>query len=48
MASAAISILGDQDRWHAMSTLAALDARERFGMDAIVGQYEAFYRQALT
>jgi N-acetyl-alpha-D-glucosaminyl L-malate synthase BshA len=48
MANAAISILGDPERWRAMSTLAAADARERFAMDAVVGQYEAFYRQALS
>jgi len=48
MARAAIALLGDADRWHAASTLAAADARERFAMDAVVGQYEAFYRQALS
>jgi hypothetical protein len=31
-----------------MSALAAADARERFAMDAVVGQYEAFYRHALS
>ena len=30
-----------------MSTLAASDARERFSMDAVVAQYEEFYRYAL-
>lgn len=48
MASAAISILGDAERWRAMSALAATDARERFAMDAVVAQYEAFYHQALS
>ena len=48
MASAAVSILGDADRWRAMSTLAARDARERFAMDAVVAQYEAFYHRALS
>jgi len=48
MANAAVSILGDSDRWRAMSTLAAADARERFSMDAVVGQYEAVYRRALS
>lgn len=43
MAQAAIGILRDRDRWAAMSTLAALDARERFSEEAIVGQYEALY-----
>jgi len=31
-----------------MSTLAAQDARERFSLDAIVGEYEAFYEYALS
>jgi N-acetyl-alpha-D-glucosaminyl L-malate synthase BshA len=48
MARAAIALLSDPGRWQAASTLAAADARQRFSMDAVVGQYEAFYRQALT
>ncbi|MFI5256962.1 MAG: N-acetyl-alpha-D-glucosaminyl L-malate synthase BshA [Gemmatimonadales bacterium] len=48
MAQAAIELLGDADRWHAASTLAAADARERFSMDAVVGQYEEFYGNALS
>ena len=44
MASAAVGILRDSDRWHAMSQLAASDARARFGIDEIVAQYEAFYQ----
>lgn len=48
MARAALSILGDPDRWHAMSERAAADARERFAMDDIVAQYEAFYAYALA
>ena len=44
MARAAVGILQDGDRWHAMSQLAASDARLRFGIDAIVAQYEAFYQ----
>lgn len=47
MAAAAIAILRDRDRWHAMSTRAAADARERFGIDQIVAQYEAFYESRL-
>jgi N-acetyl-alpha-D-glucosaminyl L-malate synthase BshA len=47
MARAAIDLLGDQARWQAASTLAAADARERFSMDAVVAQYEEFYRDAL-
>ena len=48
MAAAATAILRDRDRWEAMSTLAARDARARFGLDDIVEQYEAFYDLALT
>jgi len=45
MAEAAIGILRDRERWHAMSQRAARDARERFSEDAIVGQYEALYNR---
>ena len=48
MARAAIELLGDPERWRAFSTLAAADARDRFGMDAVVAQYEKFYRDALA
>lgn len=48
MARAAVALLSDSDRWQAASTLAAADARERFAMDAVVGQYEEFYRQSLS
>lgn len=44
MATAAVPILRDKERWHAMSQLAARDARERFGIQEIVAQYEAFYQ----
>ena len=47
MASAAITLLGDEARWRAASTLAAADARARFGMDAVVEQYESFYARVL-
>ena len=47
MARAAIALLGDRDRWMAASTLAAADARERFGLEEIVAQYESFYLRAL-
>jgi glycosyltransferase involved in cell wall biosynthesis len=47
MARAAIALLGDEDRWHAASTLAAADARERFGLEQVVARYEAFYADAL-
>jgi len=48
MASAAVGILRDRDRWQAMSALAARDARERFAIDDVVEQYESFYDLALT
>jgi N-acetyl-alpha-D-glucosaminyl L-malate synthase BshA len=48
MANAAIAILRDQDRWDAMSMLAAADARERFSLEAIVAEYEAFYEYSLS
>jgi glycosyltransferase involved in cell wall biosynthesis len=46
MAAAGVRILGDADRWRAMSTAAAADARVRFGQDAVVSQYEALYQRA--
>ena len=48
MARAAVEILRDPNRWAAMSATAAEDARARFGLDEIVGQYEALYRDALA
>jgi L-malate glycosyltransferase len=48
MANAAIGILRDRDRWQAMSSLAARDARERFALEDVVEQYESFYDLALT
>jgi N-acetyl-alpha-D-glucosaminyl L-malate synthase BshA len=48
MSEAAIAILSDQDRWTAMSTLAAADARERFSLDAVVAEYEKFYEYTLA
>ena len=47
MARAAIGFLGDEDRWRAASTLAAADARDRFSLEQVVAQYEAFYADAL-
>ena len=47
MAHAAASLLADPSRWHAASQLAAADARARFGQEAVVAQYEAFYHRAL-
>jgi len=47
MAAAALTILQDPARWSAMSKLAILDSRQRFSLDAVVGQYEALYRRSL-
>lgn len=47
MAAAATAILGDDARWRAMSDAAAADARARFALTDVVGQYEALYRRAL-
>jgi N-acetyl-alpha-D-glucosaminyl L-malate synthase BshA len=47
MARAAIDLLSDDDRWHAVSTRAAADARKRFSLDQVVRQYEDFYVDAL-
>jgi N-acetyl-alpha-D-glucosaminyl L-malate synthase BshA len=47
MADAALSILRDRGRWDRMSNAAAADARARFGLDEIVGRYEALYSDAL-
>ena len=47
MARAGIRYLADDEHWRAASQLAAADARERFSMDEVVGQYERFYRRSL-
>ena len=47
MSRAAIAILTDEARWQAASTTAAADARQRFALDNVVGQYESFYQRAL-
>jgi L-malate glycosyltransferase len=48
MARAATTVLGDEELWSTMSARAAADARARFGLDEVVGQYESFYRRALN
>lgn len=48
MGDAAVGILSNRDRWRAMSTLAAADARERFSLDEIVAEYEKFYEFTLA
>ena len=47
MARAAVRLLTDEERWRATSTLAAADARARFSLEQVVGQYEDFYLDAL-
>jgi N-acetyl-alpha-D-glucosaminyl L-malate synthase BshA len=47
MAEAAVAILGDRERWEAMSVAAAADARARFALTDIVARYEALYTRAL-
>ncbi len=48
MSAAAIEILADRDRWEAMSQCGASDARERFSLETIVAEYEAFYEYTLA
>ncbi len=48
MARAAVALLGDPGRYAAASALAARDARERFGLEEVVAQYESFYIRALN
>jgi len=48
MAREGIAILADPQRWSAMSTAAAADARDRFSLDAVVAQYEALYERTLA
>ena len=47
MAAAAIRLLREPDRWRAASALAEQDARARFAMDAVVGQYEELYERQI-
>jgi glycosyltransferase involved in cell wall biosynthesis len=48
MAAAAVAVLTDPGLWLAASALAQIDARARFGMDEVVGQYEALYGRMIT
>ena len=47
LSAAATEILGDPEKWRAMSELGAADARARFSEDAIVPLYEEIYRKAV-
>lgn len=48
MAAAAVEVLADADRWRAMSRAARQSAVERFGVEAIIPQYEAYYERILN
>jgi len=48
MATRALELLRDRDKWKAMSDLGAADARARFSQDEIVSQYEQMYTTSLT
>jgi N-acetyl-alpha-D-glucosaminyl L-malate synthase BshA len=48
MADAALELLENRPRWDAMSAIAAADARERFALNNVVADYEAFYQYALS
>ncbi|HVF38433.1 MAG TPA: N-acetyl-alpha-D-glucosaminyl L-malate synthase BshA [Gemmatimonadaceae bacterium] len=48
MSAAALDILGDKDKWNAMSRLGAEDARARFSLNEIVTQYELLYKTSLA
>ena len=47
MASAAIELLKDPQKWKAMSDRAAEDTRQRFSMDDVVQRYEALYKATI-
>jgi glycosyltransferase involved in cell wall biosynthesis len=48
MADAGAELLRDFERWTAASRAARAAATERFGVDAIVGQYERYYERILA
>jgi N-acetyl-alpha-D-glucosaminyl L-malate synthase BshA len=48
MAEAAAAILRDPARWSAMSEAAESYAKERFGVQAIIPRYEAYYQRVLS
>jgi N-acetyl-alpha-D-glucosaminyl L-malate synthase BshA len=48
MARIALELLLDPERWQAMSTLGAADARARFSETEIVTQYEQMYKTSLA
>jgi L-malate glycosyltransferase len=48
MAEAGAAVLSDPARWKSMSEAARASAIERFGVDRVVPQYEAYYNQVLV
>jgi N-acetyl-alpha-D-glucosaminyl L-malate synthase BshA len=48
MATAAVALLRDRDRWEQMGQRGADDARVRFALENIVADYEQFYEYALN
>jgi N-acetyl-alpha-D-glucosaminyl L-malate synthase BshA len=48
MSAAAVAILGDNEAWNRMSTLAAADARIRFSADDVVSRYESLYLETVS
>jgi N-acetyl-alpha-D-glucosaminyl L-malate synthase BshA len=48
MAACAVEVLGDRDRWNAVSKAARLRALGHFGEEKIVDRYLEFYRRILS
>jgi len=48
MADASVELLNNRRRWEGMSRLAEIDARERFALNNVVADYEAFYQYTLA
>jgi L-malate glycosyltransferase len=48
MAEAGIGVLRDAEKWRSTSQAARASAIERFGVDRVVPQYEAYYNQVLA
>jgi N-acetyl-alpha-D-glucosaminyl L-malate synthase BshA len=48
MTRASLELLRNHDLWKSMSELGARDARERFGIDQIVDQYEHMYKTTMA
>jgi L-malate glycosyltransferase len=48
MADAGIEVLSDQGRWSRMSAAARASSVERYGVDAIIPQYERYYERIVS